>query len=443
MRIAIRSAPAAAGRWLRSVRPDRAHLRADLVAGLTGAVSGMPDGMASAVLAGVNPAQGLYGSITGRIAGGLSSDTRMMVITTTSAAALAAGSALQGVPSAQRPAAVPLLTVMVGIVLVAAGIAHLGRYTRFVSHSVMTGFLTGIAVNIVCSQVAGLTGAPAHGDFPLTKALSVLIHPGAIDLAALLTGLCALAILVVLAFTRLAVVSPLIALVIPTLVVVLADADTVVRVGDQGDLPQGIPLPQLPDVRLLSFSMVTGALAIAAIVLVQGAGVAESAPDPGNARPEPNRDIVAQGAGNLVAGFFRGIPVGGSVGQTALNVAAGSRTRWAAIWSGIWMLVILVVFSGLVAKIAVPALSAILIFAAIGSVRPGEIATILRSGRISQVVVITTFAATLFLPVAAAVGIGVALSLVLQLNQEAMDLTVVELVPKTTGSSRSASHRSH
>ena len=77
-----------------------------------------------------------------------------MVITTTSAAALAAGSALQSVPSAQRPAAVPLLVIMVGIVLLAAGIARLGRYTRFVSHSVMTGFLTGIAVNIVCSQVA-------------------------------------------------------------------------------------------------------------------------------------------------------------------------------------------------------------------------------------------------------------------------------------------------
>jgi sulfate permease, SulP family len=433
MRSAIRSAPAAAGRWLRSIRPERAHLRADLVAGLTGAVSGLPDGMASAVLVGVNPAQGLYASFTGRITGGLSSSTRLMVITTTSAAALAAGSALQSVPSAQRPAAVPLLVVMVGIVLVAAGLVRLGRYTRFVSHSVMTGFLTGIAVNIVCSQVAGLTGAPAHGDFPLAKALSVLLHPGAIDLAALLTGLSALAILAVLARTRLAVVSPLIALVIPTLVVVLAGAGTVARVGDQGDLPQGIPLPHLPDVTLLSFSMVTGALAIAAIVLVQGAGVAEAAPNPGNARSDPDQDIIAQGVGNLAAGFFRGVPVGGSVGQTALNVAAGGRTRWAAIWSGVWMLVILAIFSGLVAKFTVPALSAILIFAAIGSLHPGEIATILRSGRISQVVVITTFAATLFLPVAAAVGIGVALSLLLQLNQDAMDLTVVELVPRDDG----------
>jgi sulfate permease, SulP family len=430
---AVRSAMAAASRWLRSVRPERRYLRADILAGLPGAISSVPDGMAAAVLAGVNPVQGLYASFAGPVAGGLSSNTRLMVITTTSAAALAAGSALQNVPSAQRPAAVPLLVIMVGIALVAAGIMRLGRYTRFVSYSVMIGFLTGIAVNIVCGQISDLTGVSAHGAFPLAKAVNVLAHPGRIELASLLTGLGALAILVALARTRLAVFSALTALVIPTVVVVLSGAGSVARVGDQGKIPRGIPLPHLPDFRLLSFSLVTGALAIAAIVLVQGAGVAESAPNPGDARPNPNQDIIAQGAGNLAAGFFRGIAVGGSVGQTALNVTVGARTRWAAIWSGVWMLVILAIFSGLVAKIAVPTLGAILIFAAIGSLRLGEVASIMRTGRISQVAVITTFAATLFLPVAAAVGIGVALSLLLQLNQEAMDLAVVELIPRDDG----------
>jgi SulP family sulfate permease len=389
--------------------------------------------MAAAVLAGVNPVQGLYASFAGPVAGGLAASTRLMVITTTSAAALAAGSALQNVPADKRPEAVPLLVIMVGVVLVAAGLARLGRYTRFVSYSVMIGFLTGISVNIVCGQISDLTGAPAQGAFPLAKAVDVISHPSNIDLASLLTGLGALAILVLVARTRLAVLSALVALVIPTAVVVLAGLDSVARVGDQGDIPGGIPLPHLPDFRFLSFSLVTGAFAIAAIVLVQGAGVAEAAPNPGNAPSSPNQDIIAQGAGNLAAGFFRGIGVGGSVGQTALNLSVGGRTRWAAIWSGIWMLVILALFSGLVAKIALPTLAAILIFAAIGSMRPREITTILRTGRISQVAVISTFAATLFLPVAAAVGVGVALSLLLQLNQEAMDLAVVELIPLDDG----------
>jgi SulP family sulfate permease len=429
----IRSSLGAAGRWVATIGPERAHLRADIVAGLPRAISSVPDGMAAAVLVGVNPVQGLYAGFAGPIAGGLSSHTRLMVITTTSAAALAAGSALQGVPAAQRPAAVALLVILVGVALVAAGIVRLGRYTRFVSYSVMIGFLTGISVNIVCGQIADLTGAPAHGEFPLAKAVSVLTHPARIDLASLLTGLSALAILALLARTRLAVVSSLFALVIPTVVVILAGASSVARVGDAGGIPPGIPLPHLPDVRLFSFSLVTGALAVAAIVLVQGAGVAEAAPNPGDARPSPNQDIIAQGAGNLASGFFRGIPVGGSVGQTALNVSVGAKTRWAAIWSGLWLLVILALFSGLVAKIAVPTLGAILIFAAIGSLQLGEVRSIMRTGRSSQIAVITTFAATLFLPVAAAVGIGVALSLLLQLNQEAMDLAVVELVPRDGG----------
>ena len=431
--LSIRSALAAAGRWLRSVRPERQHLRADIVAGLPGAIGGVPDGMAAAVLVGVNPVQGLYAGFAGRIAGGLSSSTRLMVITTTSAASLAAGSALKSVPAGQRPEALLLLVLMAGAALVAAGLAGAGRYTRFVSYSVMIGFLTGISVNIVCGQIADLTGAPAQGDFPLAKAVDVLTHPRGIDLASLLTGLGALAILLVLARTRLAVVSALVALVIPTIVVVLAGADSVARVGDSGAIPRGIPLPHLPDLSLFSFSLVTGALAVAAIVLVQGAGVAEAAPNEDGSASDANRDIIAQGVGNLASGFFRGLPVGGSVGQTALNVAAGGRTRWAAIWSGVWMLVILALFSGLVAKVAMPTLGAILIFAAIGSLRPGEIATIWRTGPTSRIAVITTFAATLFLPVAAAVGIGVALSLLLQLNTEAMDLTVVELVPRDGG----------
>jgi sulfate permease, SulP family len=429
----IRVPAAAARRWLRSIKPERRYLRADLTAGLPGAISSVPDGMAAALLVGVNPVQGLYAAFAGPIAGGLSSSTRRMVITTTSAAALAAGSALQGVPTDQRPGALLLLALMVGVVLVAGGLAGVGRYTRFVSYSVMIGFLTGISVNIVCNQIANLTGAKATGSFPLAKAIDVLIHPGNIDVASLLTGLGALAILVLLARTRLAMVGALVALVIPTVVVILAGADSVARVGDVGRIPGGVPVPRLPDFGVFSFSLITGALAVAVIVLVQGAGVAEAAPNPDGTPSDANRDIIAQGAANLASGFFRGVLVGGSVGQTALNVRSGARTRWAAIWSGLWMLVILVVFSRLVAKVALPTLGAILIFAAVGSLRFAEIATILRTGLTSQIAVVTTFAATLFLPVAAAVGIGVALSLLLQLNTEAMDLKVVELLPREDG----------
>ena len=177
----------------------------------------------------------------------------------------------------------------------------------------MIGFLTGISVNIVCNQIANLTGVKATGAFPLAKALDVLTHPGDIDVASLLTGLGALAILVLLARTRLAVVGALVALVIPTVVVILAGAGSVARVGDVGAIPRGVPLPRLPDFGHFSFSLLTGALAVAVIVLVQGAGVAEAAPNPDGTSSDANRDIVAKGA----ATGFRLLPwrAGGRIGR--------------------------------------------------------------------------------------------------------------------------------
>jgi sulfate permease, SulP family len=414
------------GPWLKNAA-------ADLTAGLQGAVSSVPGGMATAVLAGVHPVQGLYACCAGPIVGGLTSRTRLMVISTSGAVALAASSAIRGVPEDRRPAAVALLTLLVAAALVGAGLLRLGRYTRFVSHSVMMGFLTGISVNIICGQVSGLTGAAAHGHIPVLQAASIVLHPGRINPAALLTGLAAIVIIAVTSRTRLGPAGMLLAIVLPTVVVAASGAGSVARVRDEGRIQPGIPLPQLPDFRQFSYGMITGALAVAAIIIVQGAGIGEMAAGTETPSPGGSRDIVAQAMGNLASSVFRGIPVGGSVGQTAINVRSGGRTRLAAISSGVWLGVILVAFSGAVGDVAVPTLAAVLVFFGASSLQPGELRMIWRTGPISQVAVVTTLAATLLLPVAAAVGTGVALSLLLQLNQGAMDLRVVELIPLEDG----------
>ena len=87
--------------------------------------------------------------------------------------------------------------------------------------------------------------------------------------------------------------------------------------------------------------------------------VPESAPNLDGSMSDPNRDFIAQGAGNIASGFFKGMPVGGSVGQTALNVSAGAQGRWASIVTGVWMLMILALFSGIVGVVAMPTLAAI------------------------------------------------------------------------------------
>ncbi len=418
---------------LRDVAPERGTVRKDLVAGLPGAISKIPDGMAASVLAGVNPVHGLYASIFGPIGGGLTSSSRLMVITTTSAAALAAGSAMAAIPESDRPSALFLLTLMAGTLMVLAGIARLGRYTRFVPHSVMIGFLSGVSANIVFGQLPDLVGAEASGPFALAQAWDLITHLGRVNVPAMLAGLFALAVLVSLRRTRLAAYSTLIALIVPGVIISVLDV-SVPLVRDGGEIPSGLPAPALPHLSDFSLSLLAGALAVTALVLVQGAGVSESAPNPDKSRSDPNRDFVAQGVGNLLSGLFRGQPVGGSVGQTAVNIAAGAAGRWAAIFSGLWLALLLLLFSGLVGSVVMSTLAAVLIYAAIGSFRVGEMRAILRTGRISQIAVISTFVATLLLPVAAAVGLGLVLSLMMQLNQEALDLRVVELEPQDNGS---------
>lgn len=409
------------------MRASRADLRNDAIAGLPGAISSVPDGMAAAILAGVSPVQGLYASFAGPTAGGMLSSTRMMVITTTSAAALAAGSALSGLDQEARNRSIILMTILAGALMVAAGIAKLGRYTRFVTQSVMIGFLTGVAANIVFGQLQDLTGANPPSGIAAKRALWVVAHPGDWHIPTLCIGLGAIALLVLLVRTPLNSFSAVLALVVPTAIVYLFSIDGVANVSDIGEIPGGIPLPALPHLSDLSINLLLGAFSVAAIVLVQGAGVSEAAPNLDGTPSVANKDFIAQGAGNIAAGFFKGMPVGGSVGQTALNASVGARTRWAAIFSGLWMLLILAVFSQLVGKVAVSTLAAVLIVAGISSVRVREAAAVWNTGLNSKIGMVTTFVATLTLPVAAAVGIGVALSLLLQLNREAIDLAVVEV----------------
>ena len=386
--------------------------------------------MASAVLVGVNPIHGLYACVA-------RADRRRADLEHAadgdhddSASALAAGSAIAGVDADERLDALFLVTALAGAAMVLAGILKFGRYTRFVSLSVMIGFLTGVAANIIFGQLPDLAGVTVDGGVAITKAFHVVTHPGEIDGASLATGLLALAIVLLLARTRLASIGAVIALAVPTLLTL--GNEGIARVNDIGEIPSGVPLPHLPELSLLDVNVIVGALSVAAIVLVQGAGVAEAAPNTTGAS-DSNRDFLAQGVANIASGLFRGQPVGGSVGATALNVSSGARSRWAAIFVGLWMIVVLVFLSGVVGEVAMPTLAAMLMVAAWSSIRMSSIRTVLRTGPTSQIGMITTFLATLALPVAAAVGVGVALSLLLQLNREAIDLRVVELTRDDAG----------
>ena len=129
----------------------------------------------------------------------------------------------------------------------------------------------------------------------------------------------------------------------------------------------------------------------------------------------------------MMSGLFQGLPVGGSVSQSALNAAAGAKSRWAAIFSGVWLLIVVVLLSKVIGQVVVAALAGLLIVAAVQSLRPKEIRAAWSVGRSAWISFTVTFLATLALPIAEAVGLGVIVSLLMQLNREALDLKLVAL----------------
>ena len=413
--------------------PSTPSFRDDAVAGLNGALASVPDGMATALLVGVNPIYGLYACIAGPIAGGLLTSSALMVIATSSSSALTAGQALASVPAGERPDALWLMLLLAGAFVILLGVLGLGRLTRFVSYSVMTGFIIGIAVITILSQVPTAVGYQPEGSGSVVRAAETVAHFASIDIASLLAALAALAATIVLPRTFVGNLATLVAIVVPSAAVVLLGADSVELVRDVGEIPQGLPLPSLPNLGAISPDVVTGALALGTIVLVQGAGVSQSVPNPGGTRTDASRDFIAQGAGNLASGLLGGTPVGGSIRTTALTVISGARSRWAVIMIGVWMALIVGLFPGLVGDIAMPTLAAVLIVAAASTIRPREVISLLHTGWPSRIASVTTFLATLVLPIQAAVGIGVALSSILYLYESAGDISVVELVRRDDG----------
>ncbi|HKS72445.1 MAG TPA: SulP family inorganic anion transporter [Terriglobales bacterium] len=411
--------------------PGRSSFRQDAISGLNGAINNVPDGMANAILVGVNPLFGLYANLIGPFLGGIFSSTQLMMITTTAAASLTAGQALASASGETRVAALAALVVLVGALQVLFGWLRLGQLTRFVSYSVTTGLLAGISVLLIFSQLPNVTGYAVSGTNRISQTLQILANLDDINLLALAIGVLTLTLAAALPRTRIGSFGRPVAIAVASILVVLLQMNVRI-VNDLGKIPGGFPAFALPSFSL-AFKVFTGALSVAIVVLVQGVGVSQSVTNTDGSPTSVSRDFIAQGIANLASGCFRGLPVGGSLSATALNVISGANTRWSAILAGFWMAVLVVALPDLVSHVAMPALGALLILAGLGSLKPTEIRSVWNAGWASRLAGGTTFVGTLILPIQAAVGLGVVLSAILYVSQSSTDVSVVELVERPDG----------
>jgi SulP family sulfate permease len=398
-------------------------VRSDAVAGLVLGVESVPDGLATGLLAGVNPIAGLYGYLVGTVAGSLGTSSAFMAIQGTGAMAVLVADVPEIHHAHDPQRALFTLSVLTGAVMLAAGLLRLGTILRFVSNSVMVGFISAVGVNIMLGQLSNLTGYSGRGPNRLVRAIDTFLHPGQFHWASVLIGTLTIAMIVAFGRTRVGALGMVIAVLVGSALVPLLGFGNVTTLKDLGVVPSVLPTPVAPSLQMAP-ALIIPALSLAFVGLVQGAGVSANFLNPDGSQPDASRDFAGQGIANIASGLLRGMPVGGSVSATSINVGAGARSRLSLVLAGIVMAVSIVVFGDLVSNIAMPALAGLLILVGYRTIKPEDLVAVWRTGAVQQTVLSATFVLTIVIPLQYAVLIGVALSIVLYVAQESSALTL-------------------
>lgn len=393
---------------------SRSSLRPDVIAGLTVAVILLPQAIAYALIADLPPQFGLYAAIVGAIVGALWGSSNHLHTGPTNAISLLILAVLM--PYAESNTLeflvlAGLLTVMVGALQLGMGLARLGVLVNFVSHSVIVGFSAGAGVLIAIKQVRPLLGLEfAAHNLPDTVE-GVVINLPETHLATLALGLGTILLIVVLRRINPRIPGALISMIVAAAVVGVLGLDQqgVVVIGE---LPRNLPpltVPPVLDLGLVS-QLATGALAVAAIGLVEAMSIARSIAGQTNQRLDSNQEFVGQGLANIACGFFSGYPVSGSFTRSAVNHDSGALTPIASALSGLFVLIAMIALAPFAAYVPRSALSGVLILTAYSMVDRQEIVRIWRGARADAAIMIVTFLATLFLHLEFAVLIGILLS---------------------------------
>ena len=412
----------------------RENLPADLTAGATTALVGIPQAMGFALVAGINPIYGLYTAAFATAIGALLTGSSYLKVMLSNVLAVSLYSVLAPVPEADVPATLFVLTLLVGLFQLGFGLVRAGSLTRFISNAVLTGFVTGAALLIVLGQLGNLTGYELERDaIQILAVLDLFLHAGEIQVQPLAVGL--LTIALALAFRRaphLTSAALLLPIIVATLLVRAAGLE-VALVGDISAIPAGLPLPVVPELALAP-GLLVPALALAIIGLVMAVGITEKTPEPDGTIADVNRDFAGQGATNILASFLQCAPASGSLSATALNVSAGAKTRAANLFSGLLVGAVIIFAGPLAELIPLPALAGILILIGVELMnRPGEIVCIWKYSRPGRWGMVATFISTQVLPLQYSIYVGVLLSLAIYLVTSTREASVVRLVPVEGG----------
>lgn len=389
----------------------------DVISGFITGLFSIPEGMAYASIGNFSAPLGLWSGIVPTIIGSMFARTVLMVTTLTSAIALTSHSVLTSAGlKTSDIGAIATLTVLTGIVMLTLGLLKLGSVMSYVSTAVMTGFTTGIALQIIAGVIDDATGYSPPSHNTVGKFIDAFTHIGQWQPLAVIVSAATVAVWLLARLVKpLKALATLIALVVVSVPVALLGTD-VQLVSDIATVPRSLPPFTLPDISTIP-ALTTGAVAVALVALAQAAGISAAVANPDGSRSDASKDFTAQGVANMAGGFFGALPTGGSLSRTGVGTSAGARTRWSGIFAGVWLALIVLAVGPLAGYIPMPVIGGLMIVIG-GELVVGrwrDIVLVLRTSALSAAAMIVTFVATTGLPLQQAIFLGAALSMILSL----------------------------
>ena len=409
---------------------------ADLAAGLTLAAIAIPEQMATAKLGGFTPETGFFAFMAGSLGFALFGANRFLscgadsTITPIFAAGLALLAAT-GTPEYGSLAAA--LALLVGVLLVLAGGFRLGGIANLLSVPVTVGFLAGIAVHIIVSQLPSVLGLPSPGGPTLARIAGLAGGLGKTNIHTLIIGFGVLATVMVCERISARIPGALIALVASTLYVASAGLEAK-GVHVIGEISGTIPMPSMPLIGAEQWAkLVPLAFLIAVVVMVQTSATTRSFPSAPDHPADVDRDFLGAGAGSLLAGLFGAFPVNASPPRTGIVVETGGRSQVAGLLAAIIVLLLVLFGARLLAHVPEAALGGVLLFVAQRIIRVAQIARVYRASKGEFLLIMATAAAIVVLPIEQGVALGITLSLLHGIwSTTRAHLITFERVPDTT-----------
>lgn len=398
------------------LRQLRRTLRSDALAGFTVAMVGTPQCMAYAAIAGIAPIYGLYTGIVPTIVSSLFGASSYLISGPSNATSLVTANVLRSYAStAPYIELVFALAVLSGLIKLTLGLLNLGWIIRYVSPSVLMGFLVGASTLIVLGQLNNALGLPST----IGAATPEIIRSLAAGLpkANLHAAVCAAATMLLLVAIKSAnrlLPAELLSIAVVALFAYVAGwSDHDLRlVRDLGSLQDMSLRVHIPDIPLKDWAaLLPNAGAVALFSLVEGMSIAQAVGGAAGERVKPTREFIGQGMASLVGGFFQSIPASGSPSRTAVNFSSGAKTRLAGVLSGLTVLLGLVVLAPLLDRIPVASLAGVIIVTAYNLVDRRQLRIVWRSQPSSRVVLVATLLAALLLPMHIAIYLGALLSI--------------------------------